>query len=128
MEDYEYNHMTSNRDVYPILKENAKGNRQNPTEAELILWECIRNRRVGVKFRRQHPVLDFIADFFCIEKNLIIEVDGDYHQSEEQTEHDNQRSDRLYERGYYVLRFKNEDIINNTQEVLERIKEIINKI
>lgn len=120
--------MTSNRDIYSILREHAKENRKNPTPAEAVLWDNLRNNALGVKFRQQHPILDFIVDFVCLDKKLVIEVDGGYHETEEQKYQDDLRSERLYKKGYYVLRFSNEEIINNTDEVLSRIKEIINNI
>jgi len=127
-DDYEYKHMTSNKDYYSILKENAKVHRKNPTEAEMVLWQYLRNNGLGVKFRQQHPILDFIADFICLEKHLIIEVDGEYHFTEEQIENDNQRSNRLYKKGYYIMRFTNEQVISSTEEVVEKIKETIKNI
>lgn len=120
--------MTSNPDLYSILKEHAKENRKNPTFAEKVLWEHLRNNALGCKFRQQHPILDFIADFICLDKHLIIEVDGEYHNDEEQLLEDEQRSNRLYRKGYYVLRFTNDEVINHAEEVVERIKEILSKI
>jgi very-short-patch-repair endonuclease len=75
---------------------------QEMTKAEKILWESLRNRRLnGFKFRRQHPVADFIADFFCLECSLAIEVDGGYHNTEEQAQHDKERSRKLNDNHSY---------------------------
>ena len=68
--------------------ENAKANRKDPTEAENILWNALRNRATGYKFRRQHPIESYIADFVCLETWLIVEVDGGYHTSETQKAED----------------------------------------
>lgn len=90
-DEFEYSYYTANKDIFNILKYNARNNRKNPTMAEDMLWECLRGKQLGYKFRRQHPVNDFIADFICVEKNLVIEVDGGYHTTKEQREADNLR-------------------------------------
>ena len=112
---------TAHPDIYQILKNNAVNNRKNPTDAETLLWQCIRDRQLGLKFRRQHAVGDYIADFICLEISLIIEVDGEYHNSEEQQEKDTIRTEFLNEQGFYVLRFTNEEVINRTEWVLKSI-------
>src|SRR5690606_6713017 len=71
---------TADSDIYGILLESAKEMRKNPTKAEAKLWEALRNRNLDSKFRRQHPVFRYIVDFVCLEKQLIVEVDGDIHQ------------------------------------------------
>jgi 5-methyltetrahydrofolate--homocysteine methyltransferase len=100
---------------------NAKNMRKNPTEAEDKLWQAIRDRKLEYKFRRQHPVDKFIADFVCIEAKLIIEVDGEIHST--QKEYDNARTYILNDIGYRVIRFSNKDVLNNFLIVLEKIKE-----
>lgn len=97
--------------------------RYNPTDAEKILWECIRSNRVnGLKFRRQHPVSLYIADFYCHQLKLVIEVDGDYHSSKEQVEKDKERTDILNSNGLEVLRFSNKEILENIDLVLKSIE------
>jgi very-short-patch-repair endonuclease len=92
----------------PKLFYYARQNRQMLTDAEKILWECLRNRRLkGFKFRRQHPIADFIADFFCLECNLVVEVDGDYHNERDQKEYDEGRTYDLSELKVKVIRFTN---------------------
>ena len=86
----------------------------------------MRNLKCGVRFRRQHPIGDYIADFICIEKNLIIEVDGKYHDQEEQRIDDNTRTDFLNKHGFYVLRFTNDMVMTDMDYVLDRIKELLN--
>lgn len=95
----------------------AKKLRKNMTDAEQLLWQCLRDRRLGgYKFRRQHHIGAFIVDFVCLEKKLIIEVDGGQHGK--QLEADVKRSDYLKERGYRVLRFWNNVVLQETESVL----------
>jgi very-short-patch-repair endonuclease len=103
----------------------ARALRKQGTPAEKILWEALRNRQVNnIKFRRQHPVLNYIADF-CSEKiKLIIEIDGSIHDLEDNIEYDKQRQQHLESAGYTVIRFKNEEVINNLPSVINSIKEI----
>ena len=97
--------------------------RQEPTKAENILWNSLRNRKMnGYKFRRQHLILHFIADFYCHEAKLVIEVDGEYHMTTNQKEKDDGRTYELDRYGIRVLRFKNEEIFDSLDEVLEQIK------
>ena len=108
-------------DVYSLLEENAKNNRKEPTEAELFLWQHLRNQQIGIKFRRQHVIGDYIADFVSIEHQLIIEVDGKYHEQESQQQNDKIRSEYLKTKGYHILRFTNEEVLNNIEKVVSTI-------
>jgi leucyl-tRNA synthetase len=101
---------------------NARENRKNPTEAENALWQMLRDKGIGYKFRRQHLIDRFIVDFVCLEKSLIVEVDGGYHDNPEQAEADKQRTEILNNLGYTVIRFKNEEVIADTDNVLSKIK------
>ena len=112
---------TAHPDIYQILKNNAVNNRKTPTDAETLLWQSLRDRQLGLKFRRQHAIGDYIADFICLEISLIIEVDGEYHNSEEQQEKDTIRTKYLNEQGFYVLRFTNNEVMNQTEWVLKSI-------
>ena len=88
-----------------------------------MLWQHLRNRRLhGLKFRRQHPIERVIVDFYCAEKQLMIEVDGGIH--EKQREQDAAGDAFLQERGYRVVRFRNEEVLNDIEAVLERIVQI----
>ena len=90
------------------------------TPAEQILWKHLRGRRLhGLKFRRQHPLGRFIADFYCAEHRLVIELDGDIHR--DQQEYDEARTDTLRNYGYRVLRFSNEAVFQRLDKVLEAI-------
>ena len=109
-------------DRYNLLKDFAKENRKNATLAEDILWENIRNKTLGIEFRRQHIIADFIADFVCLDKMLIIEIDGGYHSERKQKEDDELRTERLNELGFRVIRFSNEEVQFNIEEVLKKIQ------
>lgn len=96
--------------------------RDDATRPEQILWRQLRNHQIqNLKFRRQHGIGPFIADFCCIEKKLVIEVDGDTHGYEKQEQYDQTRTEFLQQKGYLVLRFANNDIINNLGGVMDRL-------
>lgn len=96
--------------------------RQQSTEAEKLLWTELRNKKInGLKFRRQHPIDKFIVDFYCHEKKLAIELDGGVHDKKVNKEYDEARTAMLAGLNVIVLRFKNEDVINNMKDVLEKI-------
>jgi very-short-patch-repair endonuclease len=100
----------------------ARGLRRRPTEAEKRLWRLLRGRRfAGVKFRRQHPVGAYVADFFCSDSKLIIELDGGGHGAEEQAREDEHRTREIGRLGLKVLRVWNTDVMQNPEGVLERI-------
>ncbi len=105
-----------------MLKEFANANRSNPTEAESILWNYVRADGMGYRFKRQHIIDCYIADFVCLDKALVIEVDGGYHQLPTQVTSDKERSERLNELGFRVLRFTNEEIMCDIENVIEQIK------
>ena len=107
-------------DRYNLLKDFAKQNRKNATPAEDILWENIRNKVLGFEFRRQHIIADFIADFVCLDKMLVVEVDGGYHSEREQIEDDELRTERLNRLGFQVIRFTNEEVLFNIESVLQK--------
>jgi len=104
------------------LYERRKDLRTNPTQTEEILWEYLRNKKLGVKFRRQHSIGGYILDFYCIEKKLIIELDGEIHNSIESKEYDEVRDKYFVDLGYKVLRFRNSEVEQSIMSVLEKIK------
>ena len=112
---------------YPLLWAFAKENRNNPTEAERRLWFYLSNKQLGVRFRRQHIIGQYIADFACLEKMLIIELDGGYHSLPEQQISDEQRTADLQEKGYRVIRFTNEELFNGIDIILTKIKNALNE-
>lgn len=103
-----------------MQKANARILRKQMTDAERLLWKHLRDRQLhGCKFRRQHPIGPYIVDFACIEKRLIIEVDGSQHI--DNAEKDAKRSDFLKERGYRILRFWNNEVLQESDAVLNAI-------
>jgi very-short-patch-repair endonuclease len=102
--------------------------RRNMTKEENLLWERLKDRtHFKVKFRRQHPINIYIADFYCHPLKLVIEVDGGYHLSEEQQKFDRERERDLQLFGINVIRFTNFEITNNMEKVINKIKEEIEK-
>ena len=110
------------------LKGRRRYLRQNSTKAEQIIWQCIRNSKLGYKFRRQYSVGPYIADFCCPELKLIVEIDGAYHDDEEQIKQDKEREEYLEAAEFKIIRFRNEDIKYNYILVSEKIKKIYLKI
>ena len=109
---------TADPALYEQLKEHAEDMRKNPTEAESAMWEMLRGKNLDAKFRRQHIIGDYIVDFVCLDKQLVIELDGGYHNDPEQQELDRQRTNFLQSKGFSVLRFTNEEVLGNTDETL----------
>jgi len=99
--------------------------REEPTEAESALWRFISNERLGYKFRRQHIIDEYIVDFVCLNKRLIIEIDGKYHNEVNQCELDEQRTHKLTDLGYTVIRFTNEQVTCDIENTLLEIKKYL---
>lgn len=98
----------------------AKDLRKDSTDTEKVLWHCLRAKQIaGLKFRRQQPMGNFIVDFVCLEKRVVIECDGGQHAF--QAEKDKKRDQWFEKEGYKVLRFWDSDVLNNTEGVLEAI-------
>jgi len=111
---------TADPKLWETLKINSRENRQNQTEAEELLWQNLRNSQTGHKIRRQHAIDGYIADFVCLKKGLVIEVDGGYHL--ETTEQDELRTQVLNEQGFDVIRFTNDEVISNIYQTIKTIK------
>lgn len=108
----------------PNLLKNARHLRKNLTDAEKHLWRHLRLRQIeGHKFRRQHPLGNYIADFVCIEGKLIVEVDGGQHA--ERLADDAMRTACLEVQGFRVLRFWNNEVLGNIEGVVERVREAL---
>ncbi len=106
----------------PITFERAKELRLNPTVAERILWETLRNKKMlGLRFKHQHPINKFIADFYCHTLKLVIEVDGEIHNTEENREYDDNRTAAFESYDITVLRFTNDEVFTN----IEKVRDII---
>ena len=109
----------------PLLFERAKYLRNHLTNAEMKLWGYLRARPMGYKFRRQHPIGIYIVDFYCHACKLVIEADGSIHNKQDVKEADHERQVSLENDGLQVIRFTNNDILNNTEHVIEQINIIL---
>jgi chorismate synthase len=119
-------YITNTEDQWKTVSMYAKENRQNLTEAEDRLWQELRNRKIGnCKFIRQHPIEGYIPDFVCLEKKLVVEVDGDYHNEEEQKELDEARTKILSKNGFRLIRFTNDEVLNQLPMVLQKLGEAL---
>lgn len=118
--------LTANKDFYRDFKYERERLKENMTLAESILWEHLKNKKLGVKFRRQHIIENYIPDFVALSIKLIIEVDGGIHII--QKKEDAARTKWLNFMGYLVIRFKNEEVENDINSVLEKIRKEINKL
>jgi len=122
-----FGYVTADPSTYGLLKEHALHNRNNPTHAEEKLWELLKTKQVdNSKFRRQHIIGQYIADFVCLEKRLIIEVDGSIHQLPENKESDKARTIWLNEQGFKVIRFTNEQILEETDASINFLRKELN--
>ena len=110
------------------LKGFARSNRSNSTAAENCLWQLVRSNKPGPRFRRQHAIENYIVDFVCLPAWLIVEVDGEYHFDVEQTEYDGGRTHRLEELGFCILRFTNEEVMQQPDYVLNTISNRLTKL
>ena len=109
----------------PKTQERARELRQRETKCEKILWKRLKAKNLKVKFRRQHPISFFIADFYCHEARLVIEVDGKIHLKPTQREHDKNRDAEFERLGIHVVRITNEDVTYHIGKVMRKIKEAI---
>ncbi len=110
----------------PSTVSRARQLRRRMTDAERLLWLHLRDRQlIAVKFRRQEPIGRYFADFCCVERKLIIEVDGGHHDEDTQDEYDRKRTAYLERCGYRVLRFWNTEVLGELEGVLETIAEEI---
>lgn len=110
-----------------LIFELAKELRRNMTDAEMVLWMHLKAGLNVLKFRRQHPIGIYIADFYCHKKKLIVELDGSIHNKPEVIERDIQRQNDLQSWGYKVIRFKNEEVMKTVELVIDKIKAEIEK-
>ena len=108
-----------------VLYEYARRMRRNPTPAENVLWQMLRANGLGVRFRRQEVIQQYIVDFRCRPADLIIEVDGGVHDAPEAQLADADRTDLLQSLGFTVLRFRNEEVLQNLPSVRTQIIEAL---
>ncbi len=110
------------REITPELQQAAWLLRDRMTPAEEVLWKALREKQLdGLKFRRQHPVEQFILDFYCPRFKLVVELDGGIHDT--RSEEDATRTEHLNTFGYRVIRFRNEEVLRNLPDVLKHIAE-----
>ena len=112
----------------PLVFKNARELRNNLTPAEQTIWLRLKEEFPQYKFRRQHPISIYIADFYCHKLKLVIEIDGSIHDAEEAKLKDAQRQKDLENLGLTVIRFTNEQIKNDAENVIERISSLIGKL
>ncbi len=108
--------------VYQNIKQLARELRKHGTPSEKILWKHLRNRKLaGVRFLRQHPICGYIADFYCPVLKLVIELEGSVHDEPEQRNFDRERFAEFRIRGFRVLRVRNEVVMADVQQVLDKV-------
>ena len=118
--------IAQNQRVTSTKVERSRELRRDMTEAEKVFWEMVRGKRMfGLKFRRQQIIDGFIVDFYCDSLGLCVEIDGGVHETEEQKEYDRLRDEALALRKLKVLRFRNEEVMGDSDSAKERIREVI---
>jgi 5-methyltetrahydrofolate--homocysteine methyltransferase len=123
------NYKTGNSDLFKKLHDRAIDMRKTPTKAEAILWENLKGDKIeNAHFRRQHLIEEFIVDFVCLKLNLVIEVDGEIHATKENALYDERRTKLLNQAGFNVIRFSNNEVLNNIKDVLEKIKKELHSL
>jgi very-short-patch-repair endonuclease len=111
----------------PEIMKNARRLRGNMTNSEKLLWDKLKGKQIcGLRFRRQHPIYIFIADFYCHEARLVVEIDGEIHNQLE--EYDDNRTSELEKFDIKVIRFKNSQIENDIEKVVFEIKTTVNQL
>ena len=111
-----------------LIFELAKDLRRNMTDAESLLWNHLKAGVKGLKFRRQHPIGIYIADFYCHKLRLIIEIDGSIHNVKEVKDNDLKRENDLKEWGNTIIRFTNERVFKSIDSVLDEINTIVENL
>lgn len=116
MKKYNYNN--------PNLKNKRRALRKNQTDSERVIWQHLRSKQIqGSKFFRQYSIGPYVLDFFCPKMQLAIEIDGGQHAEDIHRIHDEKRTKFLRQNGIIVIRFWNNEVLNNTEGVLEKILE-----
>ena len=125
--DGDFGYKMADPALYQLLKTYAEENRNNPTEAESALWNSLKGNNLDFHFRRQHIIGNYIVDFVCLSKRIVVEIDGEYHNEYAQQIDDQLRTNWLMSRGFKVVRFTNTEILANTDAVLAQIKNACEK-
>jgi very-short-patch-repair endonuclease len=119
--------MTADPMEYELLKANARSNRKNMTEAESVFWSLVKSSSLGQRCLRQHIIGDYIVDFLFRKSKVVVEIDGGYHFTEEQQKDDEIRTDWLESQGYKVVRFTNEQVLCDTDSIINELKVSLNR-
>lgn len=109
----------------PSTLEKRRYLRNNMTEPEMKLWQYIKNKQLGVKFRRQHSIGEYIADFYCTKLKLVIEIDGESHFDDEAIEYDIIRTNFFKNLGIEVIRFNNDEVMTNIEGIFDVISKVL---
>lgn len=119
--------MTADPIEYELLKANARSNRKSMTEAESSFWSMVKGNALGERCLRQHVIGDYIVDFIFRKSKLVVEIDGEYHEPQEQQLSDTIRSEYLESMGCQVIRFTNEQVLFNPEYVISKLKVSLNR-
>ena len=117
--------MNADPTEYELLKENARSNRKNMTQAESVFWSLVKGSALGERCIRQHVIGDYIVDFLFRKSKIVVEIDGNYHFTMEQQKDDAKRTEWLESKGYKVIRFTNEQVLCDTDNVINMLRESI---
>ena len=116
----------TNQNVKRKKIELARHLRKNMTKAETVFWNAVKSKKLfGLKFRRQQIIAGFVVDFYCNSLRLCVEIDGDIHNQEEQKEYDEEREKKIKYHDLRLLRLTNDEVINDLEKVIQKIKEFI---
>ena len=119
--------MTSDPMEYGLLKDNARSNRKNMTEAESVFWSLVKGSALGQRCLRQHIIGDYIVDFLFRKSRVVVEIDGGYHFTDEQQKEDAIRTEWLESRNFKVIRYTNEQILFDTNNTINDLKVSLNR-
>ena len=111
----------------PELTKRRQELRNSATETEQLLWEQLRSEKLGVKFRRQHSIGNYIADFYCPSKKLVIEIDGSQHYTDDGLGYDKVRDEFIGSLRIRIIRFRNKEILKDLAGVMEKIKTVLSE-
>jgi very-short-patch-repair endonuclease len=121
-----YSYYNAKPRPFALIRPFAKANRLNPTAAEHALWLRLKGRQLaGFHFRRQHVIGSYVVDFVCLQRCLIVEVDGGYHFAGDMPARDAERTKQLNAKGFQIIRFTNEEVLNKMHRVLHVITQIL---
>ncbi len=112
----------------PIIFANAKKLRNEPTLSESLFWSLLKQNFTQFRFKRQHPISQYIADFYCHKLKLVVEIDGDIHQNEEIKNDDKLRDEFMSGLDLKIIRFTNDEVCKSAEQVVEKLKDLIKKI